>query len=399
MLDALRGVRVLDLTRILAGPYGTLLLADLGAEVLKVERPVTGDDTRRTGPHFVAGESLYFLSVNRGKRSVCIDLARPEGREVLRDLALGCDVVVENFRAGVAESLGCDAATLRALNPRLIVCGMTAVGRDGADAREPAFDLTLQARGGVMSLTGHPGGEPARCGVPIGDLAGGVFAALAVCAALHRRAVTGEGASIDLALLDCQFSLLSYFATNWLMAGRDGAPQGSGHAGAAPYQTFAARDGHLAVAVFTDAFWGPFCEALERPMWLRDKRFETNAARCEARDALVPLVAEVIATRDRAAWMARFRAAGVPASPVQQVSEVCEDPRIVARTMIAETLHPAAGAVRSPSHPFRFEGVDELPGAAAPLLGADTAAVLREVAGYDDARVASLLASGAVSQR
>lgn len=397
MLDALQGVRVLDLTRILAGPYGTLLLADLGAEVLKVERPGAGDDTRRTGPHFVAGESLYFLSVNRGKRSVCIDLQRPEGRAVLRDLAARCDVVVENFRAGVAETLGCDASALRAANPRLIVCGMTAVGRDGADAREPAFDLTLQARGGVMSLTGHPGAEPARCGVPIGDLAGGVFAALAVCAALHRRAVTGEGAFIDLALLDCQFSLLSYFATNWLMAGVEGSPQGSGHAGAVPYQTFAARDGHIAVAVFTDAFWAPFCEAIDRPMWLRDKRFESNAARCGARETLVPMVAEVLAGETRSHWMARFRARGVPASPVQRVSEACVDPRVLARGMIAETSHPVAGVVRSPSHPFRFEGVEDAPGTAAPLLGADTDDVLRALAGYDDGRLAALRASGVIA--
>lgn len=397
MIDALHGVRVLDLTRILAGPYGTLLLADLGAEVLKVERPGAGDDTRRTGPHFIAGESLYFLSVNRGKRSVALDLQRPEGRAVLRDLAAGCDVVVENFRAGVAETLGCDADTLRAVNPRLIVCGMTAVGRDGPDAREPAFDLTLQARGGVMSLTGHPGAEPARCGVPIGDLAGGVFAALAVCAALHRRNTTGEGAFIDLALLDCQVSLLSYFATNWLMAGAEGAPQGSGHAGAAPYQTFAARDGHLAVAVFTDAFWAPFCAALERPMWLGDKRFETNLARCAHRDDLVHMVAEVIAGETRAHWMARFRAHGVPASPVQRVSEVCADPRVIARGMITETAHPVAGAVRSPSHPFRFAGVTDRPGAAAPTLGADTDDVLRAVAGYSDERVAALRSAGVIA--
>lgn len=396
MLDALRGVRVLDLTRILAGPYGTLLLADLGAEVLKVERPSLGDDTRRTGPFFTEGESLYFLSVNRGKRSVCIDLARPEGRAVLADLAANCDVVVENFRAGVAETLGCDAGTLRARNPRLIVCGMTAFGRDGPDRDLPAFDLTLQARGGVMSLTGHPGGAPARCGVPIGDLAGGVFAALAVCAALHRRAVSGEGSFIDLSLLDCQFSLLSYFATNWLMAGSDAGPQGSGHAAAVPYQTFAARDGDLAVAVFTDAFWEPFCRAVDRPEWLQDKRFARNADRRLARDLLVPMIQAVLQTEDRATWLARFTAEGVAAAPVQRVSEVCEDPQILARGMIEETVHPAAGTVRSPSHPFRFVGVPETPSAPAPTLGEGTDEVLATVAGYDPARIAALRAAGVV---
>ena len=397
MLDALRGVRVLDLTRILAGPYGTLLLADLGAEVLKVERPGVGDDTRRTGPFFVEGESLYFLSVNRGKRSVCIDLARPEGRAVLLDLAARCDVVVENFRAGVAETLGCDAATLRARNPRLIVCGMTAFGRNGPARDEPAFDLTLQARGGVMSLTGHPGADPARCGVPIGDLAGGVFAALAVCAALHRREATGEGSFIDLALLDCQVSLLSYFATNWLMAGHEAGPQGSGHAAAVPYQTFAARDGHLAVAVFTDAFWEPFCRAMNRPEWLHDKRFARNADRRLARDVLVPMIEELIATEDRATWLARFSAEGVAAAPVQRVSEVCDDPQVRARGMIVETQHPAAGAVRSPGHPFRFDGVEERPSPPAPTLGEGTDDVLRAVAGYDPARIAALRAAGIVA--
>lgn len=397
MLDALRGVRVLDLTRILAGPYGTLLLADLGAEVIKVERPGIGDDTRRTGPFFAQGESLYFLSVNRGKASVGVDLARPEGRAVLLDLAAGCDVVVENFRAGVAESLGCDAATLRARKPALIVCGMTACGREGPDRDQPGFDLTLQARGGIMALTGHPGGAPARCGVPIGDLAGGVFSALAVCAALHRRAVTGEGAFIDLALLDCQFSLLSYFATNWLMAGHDAGPQGSGHAAAVPYQTFAARDGHLAVAVFTDAFWQPFCRALGRKDWEDDAGLGRNADRVRARETLVPAIAAVIAGETRAHWLDRFAGEGVPAAPVQRVSEACDDPQVRARGMVAETLHPRVGRVHSPGHPFRFAGVEDRPGPAAPLLGADTDRVLREVAGYDDSRIASLRAVGVVA--
>lgn len=395
-MNALRGVRVLDLTRMLAGPYGTMLLADLGAEVLKVERPGTGDDIRAVGPHFVRGESVYFLSVNRGKRSVALDLARPEGRALLRRLAARCDVVVENFRAGVAERLGCDAATLMADNPRLIVCGITAFGRSGPDRDLPAFDLTLQARGGMMGLTGDPAGAPVRCGVPMGDLAGGLFSALAVSAALYERERTGAGRFIDLSLLDCQVGLLTYAAGNWLMAGDDMGPQGSGHAHAIPYQRFATRDGHLVVAVFTDAFWPGFCRALGRPEWADDPRFAANAARRGNMGEVLSLIGQRLAEEGTGHWLSRLYAEGVPAGPVQRVSEVCADPQVLARGMVATMEHPTAGAVRAAGDPLRAGEAGREGFRAAPVLGADTDAVLGELLGMGPAELAGLRDMGVV---
>lgn len=395
-MNPLRGVRVLDLTRMLAGPYGTMLLADLGAEVLKVERPGTGDDIRAVGPHFVGGESVYFLSVNRGKRSVALDLARPEGRSLLRRLAGRCDVVVENFRAGVAERLGCDAATLMADNPRLIVCGITAFGRSGPDRDLPAFDLTLQARGGMMGLTGDPAGEPVRCGVPMGDLAGGLFSALAVSAALYERERTGAGRFIDLSLLDCQVGLLTYAAGNWLMAGDDMGPQGSGHAHAVPYQRFTTRDGHLVVAVFTDAFWPGFCRALARPEWADDPRYATNAARRSHMDTVLSLIGQRLSEEGTAHWLSRLYAEGVPAGPVQRVSEVCADPQVLSRGMIATMEHPTAGAVRAAGDPLRAGEAVREGFRAAPVLGADTDAVLGELLGMGAAELAGLRDMGVV---
>ncbi len=310
MLDMLRGVRVLDLTRMLAGPFGAMILGDLGAEVIKVERPGVGDDIRTVGPHFRGGESVYFLSVNRNKRSVALDLAHPDGRAVLLDLAAQCDIVLENFRHGVAERLGCDHATLAARNPRLITCGITAFGRTGPDRDLPAFDLTLQARGGVMGLTGHPGAPPVRCGAPIGDLAGGLYACIALASALYDRERTGRGRFIDLALLDCQVSLLSYALSYQAMAGDAMGPQGSGHADAVPYQCLAAADGYLTVAVFTDTFWPGFCRALQRPDWVDHPVWKGRAGRRAERAALVAAVESVLATQPRAYWLARLYAEG-----------------------------------------------------------------------------------------
>lgn len=396
-MNSLRGVRVLDLTRMLAGPYGTMLLGDLGAEVLKVERPGTGDDIRAVGPHFVRGESVYFLSVNRGKRSVALDLARPEGKSLLRRLAGRCDVVVENFRAGVAERLGCDAASLLAEFPRLVVCGITAFGRTGPDRDLPAFDLTLQARGGMMGLTGETSGEPVRCGVPMGDLAGGLFSALAVSAALYERERTGRGRFIDLSLLDCQVGLLTYAAGNWLMAGDDMGPQGSGHAHAIPYQRFATSDGFLVVAVFTDAFWPGFCRALGRPDWVTDPTMADNAARRANMADVLARFSKRLAEESTDHWLARLYAEGVPAGPVQRVSEVCADPQVLSRGMVATMEHPVAGTIRTAGDPLRGGEAEREGFTAAPVLGADTDAVLGELLGLNATELAGLRSAGVVA--
>jgi len=397
VIGALRGVRVLDLTRVLAGPFGAMALADLGAEVVKVERPDGGDDTRATGPHFVRGESAYFLAVNRGKRSVCLDLAHPEGRATLHALAREADVVIENFRHGVAERLGCDAATLHAVNPRLVVCGMTAFGRTGPDRDAPAFDLTLQARGGTMGLTGEPGRLPVRAGPPIGDLAGGLYAAIAICAALVERARTGKGSAVDLSLLDCQVALLTYAASFWLNAGAVLGPQGSAHAHAWPYQAFEAADGPLVVAVFTDTFWPPFCRALGRDDWAGDPSLARAADRRARAEELLRVIEPALLDAPRGQWLARFRREGVPAEPIQSVAEVFADPQVLARGMAQGFEHPRAGPVRVAGSPLAAPEGGEA--GAPPVLDADTDAVLRDWLGWDDARVAALRASGAAGAR
>jgi formyl-CoA transferase/CoA:oxalate CoA-transferase len=398
MLTALQGVRVLDLTRILAGPFGTMLLADLGAEVIKIERPDTGDDTRQTGPHFVEGESVYFMSVNRGKKSVCLDLSVPEGRAVLHDLARHCDVVIENFRPGVAERLGCDAATLHAIHPGLVVCGMTAFGRTGPDHEQPAFDLTLQARGGTMGITGEPGRMPVRMGPPMGDLAGGLYAALAISAALYERTRTGRGTFIDLALLDCQVSLLAYAAAFHLNAGDVLGPQGSAHAHATPYQAFPTADAPIAVAVFTDRFWPGFCRALGERAWGEDPALRTHAQRRARGNELLDAIAARLRTRSSREWLALLAAEGIPAAPVQSIDGVFADPQVLARGMVVEMEHPTAGRVRAAGSPLK--GSDpSTPARPAPppRLGEHTDEVLRTVAGYDAARLAALRAQGVVA--
>jgi crotonobetainyl-CoA:carnitine CoA-transferase CaiB-like acyl-CoA transferase len=397
MLTALKGVRVLDLTRMLAGPFGSMILGDLGADVIKVERPGTGDDIRQVGPHFVHGESVYFLSVNRNKRSVCIDMGRDEGRMVLADIAARCDVVIENFRAGVAERLGCDHATLSRRNPRVITCGITAFGRTGPDRELPAFDLTLQARGGVMGLTGNEGDAPVRCGVPIGDLAGGLYAAIAINAALYERERTGVGQMIDLSLLDCQVSLLSYAASNWMMAGHNMGPQGSGHAHAIPYQAFQTATGWITVAVFTDTFWEGFCLALDHPEWVTDSRMATQTQRQHHREEVLETMTQCLRGNTSQYWLERLYSHGVPAGPVQRVSEVCDDPQVRAREMIATMEHPRAGKVYAAGNPIKMGDWKHNTPRSPPELGAHTREVLADIAGYDTAKILELLHMGIVT--
>jgi crotonobetainyl-CoA:carnitine CoA-transferase CaiB-like acyl-CoA transferase len=392
------GVRVLDLSRMLAGPYGSMLLADQGAEVIKVEEPQGGDPMRVMGPPFLPdGESAYFLSVNRSKKSLALDLTGDAGRRVFHDLVARADVVWENFRPGVMQRLGCDYATLSAINPALVMCSISAYGQDGPYRDWPAFDLALQAMGGAMSITGERGGRPVRMGLPMGDLAGGLFGAFAVAGALFRRARTGRGAHLDLALLDCQVSLLSYLAQYFWADGRVPGPLGSAHASVVPYQALATRDGHLIVAIFAEKFWTGFCDAVERPGWAADPRFATNRDRVAHRDTLMPLVERLFTARTTADWLERLQAAGVPATPIQTVDQVLGDPQIRHRRMVVEVAHERLGTLPTLGTPIKVDGALGLDVAAAPRLGQHTDEILSALLNYSGECVVALRQQGVIA--
>ena len=396
-MKLLEGLRVLDLSRMLAGPYGSMLLADMGAEVIKVEEPDGGDPMRVMGPPFLPdGESAYFLSINRNKKSMALDLTTPAGRDVFLDLARVADVVWENFRPGVLTRLGCDYAALSRVNGRLVLCSISAYGQQGPYRDWPAFDLALQAMGGAMSVTGEPGGRPVRMGLPMGDLAGGMFGAFAVVAALLRRQTTGQGTHVDLSLLDCQVSLLTYMAQYYWADGRVPGPQGSGHASVVPYQALASRDGHLIVAVFAEKFWRGFCVASGHPEWEHDPRFATNRDRVANRPALMALVGDVMKTRTTDEWLSRMQAEGVPAAPILGVDRVLEDPQVKHRQMVVEMKHPRHGATPTLGTPIKCDGDMGLDVTPPPRLGEHTDALLRGLLDYDTGRIDALRQAGVI---
>src|SRR5712692_10164202 len=327
MSDTLAGVRVLDLTRMLAGPYGSLILADMGAEVIKIEPPGEGDPMRQMGPPFLEGPtSAYFLATNRNKKSVTLDLTKPPGRDVFLRLVERSDVVIENYRPGIPARLGVDYDSCKARKPDIVYCSVSGFGQDGPYRDLPAFDLILQAMGGGMSITGEPGGAPIRAGVPLGDLAGGMFAATAVCGALWRRERTGEGQFIDISLLDCQVSVLTYVAQYYLANGRVPGPSGTSHQSVVPYQAFRTKDIWIVVAVFLERHWALFCQAVDMSQLETDSRFATNADRLAHREQLLSLLEPLFLQRPGDEWIERFRQAGVPAGPINTIDRVLSDP-------------------------------------------------------------------------
>ena len=402
----LSGLLVADFSRVLAGPLATMTLADLGATVVKVERPGTGDDTRGWGPPFLKDQegnptrdAGYFLAVNRGKRSVTVDIAEPEGQAVIRRLAEGADIVLENFKAGALARYGLDAASLRAVNPRLIYLSVTGFGQDGPRADQAAYDFAIQAMGGLMSITGErddaPGGGPQKVGVPIVDLMTGMYAAVAVLAAVARRAETGLGETIDLAMLDVGAAFLANQATNWLLSGRAPRRGGNRHPNIQPQDVFPCADGQLVLAVGNDGQFRKLCEALSRPAWAEDERFATNAARVRNNPALTPLLAERFRDFERDALMKALDAAGVPCAPINSIPEVFEDPQIRHREMLRHIPHPVAGSVPQVVSPLRFAENPLRFDRAPPTLGQHTAEVLAEL-GLDEEAVAGLAARGVI---
>jgi len=391
------GVRVLDLSRMLAGPYGSMLLADMGAEVLKIEAPDGGDPMRAMGPPFLPdGESAYFLAINRNKKSLVLDLAKPAGRDVFLDLVAQADVVWENFRPGVMERLGLGYATLSPVNPALVMCSLSAYGQEGPYRDWPAFDLALQAMGGAMSITGEAGGHPVRMGLPMGDLSGGMFGAFAVAGALLRRARTGQGAHLDLSLLDCQVSLLSYLAQYFWTDGVVPRPMGAAHASVVPYGTLATRDGHLIVTVF-ERFWPAFCQAAAHPEWTADPRFAANADRVANRAALMALVERAFVGRTTAEWLERLHAEGVPAAPIQTVDRVLGDPQVRHRQMVVDLQHPRHGRLPTLGTPIKVDGAMRFTPAPPPRLGQHTDEVLTTLLKYPGERLEALRREGVIA--
>jgi len=406
-MGPLNDVVVLDLSRILAGPWATQVLADLGATVIKVERPGEGDDTRRWGPPWLkdgagadTAESAYYLGANRGKQSVAIDFTRPEGADLVRALARRAHVLVENFKVGGLAKYGLDWPSLRALNPRLVYCSITGYGQTGPYAQRAGYDAAIQAEGGLMSITGEPGGTPGggpqKVGVAVADLMTGMYAVAGILAALRHADATGEGQQIDLALLDTQVGWLANQAMNYLVGGAVPGRQGTAHPNIVPYQVMPAADGHFMLAVGNDAQFRRCCAVVGRPEWADDPRFATNAARVAQRAELVPLLAAELRRRPAREWLDALSRETVPCAPVNTLDQVFDDPQVRARGMRIDLRHALGGTVPMVGSPLKLSATPVEYRSAPPLLGADTRAVLRERLGLADAQVDALAAQGVI---
>lgn len=396
---ALRGIRVLDLSRVLAGPFCAMQLADLGADVIKVEQPGYGDATRHWGPPWIGeGEgrqSAYFISVNRNKRSLTLNLKREEGRAIARRLAAQADVLVENFKVGTAARWGLDYETLRAANPGLIYCAISGYGQTGPDRERPGYDFIVQAEGGVMSITGPAEGPPYKVGVAVSDVVAGLYATTAVLAALRHRENTGEGQYIDVALFDAQLAWLANVASNHLVSGETPGRYGNAHPNIVPYQTFPTADGHLALGVGSDGQFRRLCAVLERPSLAEDRRFRTNPERVAHREALVAALAAAFRARPTAAWIAALRAADIPAAPINDVGQALSHPQTAAREMVTAVSHPQTGSIPLVNSPLNLSAAPPAIRRPPPLLGEQTTAVLAEL-GYDAAEIERLQEQGVV---
>ena len=371
MEAALSDVVVIDLSRVLAGPYCTMILGDLGATVIKVEQPGKGDDTRHFGPPYIAGESAYYLGLNRNKRSIALDFGVPEDKERLLELIRTATVLVENFRPGTLEKQGLGYEALKALNPGLIYCSISGYGSTGPYASRPGYDFVAQAESGIMSVTGEIDGEPMRVGAPVGDVSAGMFGCMAILAALRVRDRTGKGQFIDISLLETTTSLLSNVSSNYLISGEEAQRYGNGHPNIVPYQAFRTRDGYVVVACGNDRLYQGLCRLLGRDDLGADPRFESNPQRVRNREELVPVLQEEFLQRDTGDWLPELRAAGIPCGPINSVSQVFNDPHMQARGFVWECEHPTAGTIRLSGSPIRLSDTPTRLYKAPPLLGED----------------------------
>jgi crotonobetainyl-CoA:carnitine CoA-transferase CaiB-like acyl-CoA transferase len=391
---ALAGVRVLDLSRVLAGPWATQILGDLGADVIKIEMPNKGDDTRAWGPPFVhggegsRGDAAYYLAANRNKRSVTVDFAKPEGGEIIRRLARRCHVLVENYKTGGLARYGLDYAAIARINPAIVYCSITGFGQTGPYAQRPGYDYMIQAMGGLMSLTGEPEGEPMKVAVAVADLFTGMYATTAILAALRHAEQSGEGQHIDISLLDCQVAMLANLGASYLSSGEKPRRVGNHHAAIAPYQVLATKDGHIVLAVGNDGQFRDFCAAAGLTL-ADDPRFATNEARVNRRDELTAAIAPAMRTRSTSDWIALLEQAQVPCGPINTLDQVFADPHVMARGAVQRMVRADGAEVSLVASPLRMSRTPPTPRAAPPLLGQDTDAVLTELIGATAADLAT----------
>jgi len=407
MAGPLAHLTILDLSRVLAGPWCTQLLADLGATVIKIEKPGSGDDTRAWGPPFLAdragnetAEAAYYLACNRGKQSVAIDFTKSEGRDLVLALARASDAFVENFKVGGLARYGLDYAHVSKVNPRIVYASITGFGQDGPYADRAGYDFIIQGMCGFMSVTGErddrPGGGPQKAGVAITDLMTGMYTSVALLAALAHRERTGEGQHVDACLLDSSVAMMAVMNMNYLVSGVAPQRAGNAHQNIVPYQVFACADGHLILAVGNDGQFRKFCDVAGVPEWAADPRFATNAARVRQRETIVPLIDAVMRTRTQSAWLAQLEAAGIPCGPINAIDQVFDDPHVKARGMRIDLPHPQAASVPGVRAPLRLSGSPLSYAAPPPLLGEHSRSVLRDRLGVDDVALAGLIARGVV---
>lgn len=391
MAKPLEGVVVLDLSRVLAAPYTGMILADMGADVIKVERPGKGDDSRAYGP-FKNGESVYYMSLNRGKRSITLNMKSEEGKQILKDLVKQADVLVENFRGGTMDKLGLGYDVLKEINPRLIYSACTGFGMTGPYKHDPAYDVIVQGMGGIMSITGQEGGEPTKVGASIGDITAGIFSAVGIMIALYNREKTGKGQLVDVSMLDCQVAILENAISRYMNAGVSPKPIGNRHASITPFQSLKTKDGYVIVAVGNDTLWQKFCGLIERPDLAADPRFTTNPLRTENVKVLGEELNKTFQTKTMDEWLHILKEGGVPVGPINDVERVIKDPAVIAREMIVTTHHPIAGDVEMAGVPIKLSGTPGSVDAPAPTLGQHTREILKEKLDMDDALIDQLYA-------
>ena len=396
MPKPLEGIKVLDLTRVLVGPFCTMVLSDLGAEVIKVEIPKTGDDSRFFGP-FINEQSLYFLSLNRAKKSVTLNLKAEEGKTILKELIKDFDVIIENYRPGTMEKLGIGYDVLKKINPKLIYAASSGFGHTGPDSHKPAYDLLAQAKGGIMSITGWPDTPPTRVGMSTGDITAGLFTAIGINAALYHRTKTGKGQKIDVAMLDSQVAILENALARYQVEGISPKPLGNRHPSLSPFQAFLAKDDYFVVAIGNDSLWKRFCNAVDKEEWITDSKFATNIKRNKNLEILIPLLEELFLTKNAAEWIEIIEESGVPCGPINTIEKVMNDKQIHARNMIVEVDDDVAGTIKIAGNPIKMSSIpEETKRDSVPKLSEHTSEILSKYLGFNEEKLKQLKEDGVI---